>query len=1095
MKKVLSLILVLTMVFSLNSFAIDVVTKSNPVDLWTKANSTFIEITDTQYGAQYFKAKKPFNGVAVCSPSMGDSIGGLTLSIYKWDTSIEKTMKNKPIKSQDFADYPDNTWLNMSFFTQPAGEYLITGTNGHGGVGMWVFTAGDETTVTYKNGSVYPNFYMQTRIFEIADPVDNGRKYEGTIDAYSEIDATKYSAGLGCKIGKMQIFGTGKEGVVMDTEQGGYIVFRDVDFGNDGAKGVKLLLNAGQIPDYGEFQLALDGLDKETLAKVIVEANNEFDEWQWIPATFKEKVTGKHDVYVVFKYADTSFASMQFTKEEPGLSVTEQRIADYKPVPDDELIDYMEDTWAGTDAMGRDVGTNADYGDFKGDKEVMMFYHTWQINANSTSTPANVNEIVKKDPSLKNDYSNKVWEIWASNLTTGTPCHWNESLYGFYTGYDEWVQRKNLEMLAAAGVDAIVTDCSNGNRTFMPSVVTLGKAMNEMRKDGIKAPKISFMLPWASSDPAIESMERLYQFIYKPGLFSDSWYYVEDKPLMMAWEYSLNVKTGNEEVDTRRAEMLDFFTFKNNHMGYKDGPKSDKEWAWLEVTPINGYGKGSKGTNPQMCAVGVAQNSNDEAVSYAPMNAEGIYGRSYTYKNKFGLLGDYSAAFGWNFQEQWDQAHKLDPDYVFVTGWNEQIMVRFTESMGVRNAMVDLYNDEYSRDIEPTKSYMGDNYYLQLADNVRKFKGVHKLPLASEIKTISLDGGFEQWEDVGPEFLDYKGDVAHRNRLEYGYNKSLVNNSGRNDIVKSKVARDNENMYFYVETADALTPSTDRNWMRLFVDSDNKFETGWYGYDYVINRKNPADGKVFVEKYVGEYVWENAGEGQLKVDGNKMMISVSKATLAIGEKVDILFKWADNTYSTSDLNDFYVNGDSAPLGRFSYRYTETEPKNKKDEFIPIYSGETTHQLLRNCVAMKLNAPYALAKSTMVQVDPNNSNITPKEINDRTLLPVRFLAESIGGKVSWSDVSKTATLTYGENTVKIQENANYLTLNNYTQVPLDVPAQTIDDRIFVPMRAICEALGLTVHWDPSGVIVAGDGAKELCKSEFFVQSVVNIASEW
>ena len=145
--------------------------------------------------------------------------------------------------------------------------------------------------------------------------------------------------------------------------------------------------------------------------------------------------------------------------------------------------------------------------------------------------------------------------------------------------------------------------------------------------------------------------------------------------------------------------------------------------------------------------------------------------------------------------------------------------------------------------------------------------------------------------------------------------------------------------------------------------------------------------------------------------------------------------------------------------------------------------------------MKLNAPYALAKSTMVQVDPNNENIAPKEINDRTLLPVRFLAESIGGKVSWSDVSKTATLTYGANTVKIQENANFLTLNNYTQIPLDVPAQTIDDRIFVPMRAICEALGLTVHWDPSGVIIAGDGAKELCKDAFFVQSVVNIAKEW
>lgn len=754
----------------------------------------------------------------------------------------------------------------------------------------------------------------------------------------------------------------------------------------------------------------------------------------------------------------------------------------------------MEDTWVATDAMGRNVGNYADYGEVKDDKEVMMFYHTWLINPNSTSTPANVTEIVKKDPSLKNDYSNMVWETLASNLTTGVPCHWNESLYGYYTGCDEWVMRKNLEMLAAADVDAIVTDCSNGNRTFMASVMHLGKVMNEMRRDGINAPKMAFMMPWTSSDAAMESMERVYDSMYKPGLFSESWYYVEGKPLMMAWEYNLATQTGNTEVDTRRSEMLEFFTFKNNHAGYKDGPQSDNEWSWLEVSPIHGFGKGSKGTNPQMCAVGVAQNSNDAAASFAPMNGEGIYGRSYTYKNKFSLLGDYSAAFGYNFADQWEQALKLDPDYIFVTGWNEQIMLRMPESMGIRNAMVDLYNDEYSRDIEPTKGYMGDNYYYQLVDNIRSFKGVRAVPTASEMKTISLSGGFEQWNDVEPEFLDYKGDVAHRNALEYGYNKYYVNNSGRNDITKAKVARDEENMYFYVETADNLTPETDKNWMRLFVDSDNCYETGWLGYDYIINRKNPVDGKVFVEKYVGDYVWEDVGTGEYALLGNKLMISVPKATLGIGEKVDILFKWADNTYSTTDANDFYVNGDVAPLGRFNYHYIETAATKKKSEFVPIYPGETVHQKLRNCVAMKIDAPFALAKSTMVQLDPNNANITPKEINNRTLLPVRFLAESIGGKVTWSELSKTATISYAGKVVKIEEGADYLTVGK-TKVYLDVPAQTIDDRIFVPMRAICESLGLTVHWDPSGVIVAGDGASELCANAYFTQAVVNIASEW
>lgn len=58
-------------------------------------------------------------------------------------------------------------------------------------------------------------------------------------------------------------------------------------------------------------------------------------------------------------------------------------------------------------------------------------------------------------------------------------------------------------------------------------------------------------------------------------------------------------------------------------------------------------------------------------------------------------------------------------------------------------------------------------------------------------------------------------------RDHYGYcDRYYTNNTGRNDIVGAKVARDADNVYFYVETADKLTPATDRNWMMLFIDVD-----------------------------------------------------------------------------------------------------------------------------------------------------------------------------------------------------------------------------------------------------------------------------------
>ncbi len=1097
MKKIILLYLVFAMVLSLGTFsatALDVVLISVEKELYTKSNSTYIQIDDKTVVSQYFKSEKPINGFGIKCPSFENSIGGMTLRIYRWSNDIPTTLSTEPIAAERFENFADNTWLDVKFAQQPAGEYLITASEGTEKVAVWILTDGDDYAPTYKNGELVQNFHLQSRIFQISDPELGKNPYEGKIDAYSKIEAYKYTAGLGFTNGKIEITKGKKEPAIAEVKAGGYALYKDVDFGDDGAQGIKMFVNAGALPDIAQYKVVLDDLTEgETIADVVAECYYETAVWETVPAKLTKKVTGVHDVYVVFKYDGGMFANMVFTKDDPGKSRVEERLENFVPSKEEQIVDDYHDTWTATDAIGRTLGSNADYGDFKPEKQALMFYWTWQVNQNSIKSSVNVNELVKKYPQIKNNYSDPIWEKHATNFGYGIPWHWNESLYGYYTGYDEWVMRKNMEMLTAAGVDAVVLDCSNGNRTFTPGYMRLGKVINEMRLDGIKAPQMSFIFPWESSRQSMESMERVYENMYSVGLYSDAWYYVNGKPLLMGQPYSLGIKTGNKEVDDRRSAMLEFFTFKENHATYNDGPESDNEWPWLSIAPQPGFGKGSKGTNPEIVAVSPAQNWSEESGLTAMSSHENVFGRSYTYNSKFSKLAEYSAAYGYNFQEQWDNAIKMDPDYVFITGWNEQIAIRQPKSGNVNNALYDLFNDEYSRDLEPTKSYMGDNYYYQLVDNMRRFKGVRKTPLASETKTINMDGGFQQWTDVGPEFIAYKNNVQHRNVLEYGYERTYVNNSGRNDIVLAKVARDTDKIYFYVETLNNLTPSTDSNWMRLFINSDRDYSTGWLGYDYIINRRNPDGNTAYIEKYADDFIWEAAGTAQLKVEGNKLMISADRNLLGIGDKVDIEFKWADNNYSTTDANDFYVNGDVAPLGRFNYHYTEVADKKKKQTLLPVM--ETPHQRLRNAVVMKIDSPKALAKSTMVLIDPANENITPKVINDRTLLPVRFLAESIEGSVSWSEVSQTATISRYGTVIKITVGSDTLKINASETVKIDVPAQTIDDRIYVPMRAICEALGLEVYWDERGIVVAGDGILGMCASGGFMDSLANIAEEF
>lgn len=143
---------------------------------------------------------------------------------------------------------------------------------------------------------------------------------------------------------------------------------------------------------------------------------------------------------------------------------------------------------------------------------------------------------------------------------------------------------------------------------------------------------------------------------------------------------------------------------------------------------------------------------------------------------------------------------------------------------------------EFNRGIQPMKGGYTDNYYMQMAQNIRRYKGIRPIPeLAGYVKT-KIDGRFDDWAGATTEYRDTKGDVFHRDAKGYA-GIHYVNNSGRNDIITAKVAVDKKQVAFYAETADALTPCTDNNWMLLLIDADNDPSTGWYGYDYLINKR------------------------------------------------------------------------------------------------------------------------------------------------------------------------------------------------------------------------------------------------------------------
>ncbi|MBR5627286.1 MAG: hypothetical protein IKW74_06675 [Thermoguttaceae bacterium] len=383
--------------------------------------------------------------------------------------------------------------------------------------------------------------------------------------------------------------------------------------------------------------------------------------------------------------------------------------------------------------------------------------------------------------------------------------------------------------------------------------------------------------------------------------------------------FSVGITSINEETQ----KILDFFTFRSPQPDYFIGPVKANQWSWLEVFPQHEF-YDENGKTEQM-SVGVAQNALDGKL--AVLSNPKSHGRSF-HDGKEPDPKDQDTS-GRNFQEQWKRALEVDPEIVFVTGWNEWIAGRFPQNgsfYGMTPAsFVDQADQEHSRDIEPMMGGHEDNYYYQAISYFRRFKGMKPTP-KTRTAPITVDGEFGDWQTVSPEYTDTVGDPVHRDERGWGKGVRYVNETGRNDIVSAKVSSDGDNLYFYVKTGDTLTSEQDPNWMLLLIDADENKETGWLGYDFVLNRTPETVG--CIEKYndkSGEWELSQKLE-QFRIGEKELELSIPRSLLGYEAEVKpFQFKWADNIQQTGHWYDFTLNGDAAPNDRYQYRYI---PENK-----------------------------------------------------------------------------------------------------------------------------------------------------------------------
>jgi hypothetical protein len=81
----------------------------------------------------------------------------------------------------------------------------------------------------------------------------------------------------------------------------------------------------------------------------------------------------------------------------------------------------------------------------------------------------------------------------------------------------------------------------------------------------------------------------------------------------------------------------------------------------------------------------------------------------------------------------------------------------------------------------------------------------------------------------------------------------------------------------------------------------------------------------------------------------------------------------------------------------------------------------------------------------------------------TLVPLRFISEAFGASVDWNDSLKVITINYRTLTIQLQVGSNVVLVGTEFK-KLDVPPKIVSSRTFVPIRFISETFGAKVSWD-------------------------------
>ena len=142
---------------------------------------------------------------------------------------------------------------------------------------------------------------------------------------------------------------------------------------------------------------------------------------------------------------------------------------------------------------------------------------------------------------------------------------------------------------------------------------------------------------------------------------------------------------------------------------------------------------------------------------------------------------------------------------------------------------------------------------------------------------------------------------------------------------------------------------------------------------------------------------------------------------------------------------------------------------------PARPEKTVDGLLEQTIFLEIGSHAAVVEGGVTAIYPGERAVTAYAHDNRTFVPVRFVAERLGADVTWEGDTQTVVVQKGGHTIRMAVGSLTYTLDGEEKA-LDVPAEYMastggNARTMVPVRFVTEALGYQVEWDqPRNLVV-------------------------